>query len=187
MSSTPRRSYSFSAFHSSIRMTISTFFWSTIAMWPNRSRMLMIPRPRISMWYRVMSAPLPRMVAEPRFSRWMTSSETNRCPRRMRSSAHSLFPTPLFPRRTTPMPRISIRTPWIVVASEKTRSRCPRISGMSSEVGRSETSRGIPRRSAVSAIRGGRGRATPATAHGIAREKKRSAIRAWRAAGWLRK
>src|SRR3972149_2192206 len=61
-------------------MTISTFLRSTIAVGPNRSRMLMIPRPRISMWCRVTSSPVPRTVSGPRFSRWMTSAETNRCP-----------------------------------------------------------------------------------------------------------
>src|SRR3970040_1772554 len=57
-------------------MTISTFLRSTIAVGPNRSRMLMIPSPRISMWCRVTSSPVPRMVI--RIEDWNADKDYDR-------------------------------------------------------------------------------------------------------------
>src|SRR2546428_56219 len=58
-SSTPRRSYSTLSSHSTSSTTISTFFRSRTAETPNRSLMLMMPIPRISMWCLMISDPLP--------------------------------------------------------------------------------------------------------------------------------
>ncbi len=108
------------------------------------------------------------------------SSATKRLPRRMRSRAHSLLPTPLRPTRRTPTPRTSISTPWTVVDSRKSRWSCLWISSMSSAVGRAEEKSGMPRRSAASMKDGGTGIDELTTAQGDAPEKNRSAISAWR-------
>src|SRR5439155_15769149 len=58
-SSTPSRSYSSSSFHSTSSTTNSIFLASRTAEIPNRSLMLMMPRPRISMWCLMISEPPP--------------------------------------------------------------------------------------------------------------------------------
>src|SRR5438270_1448047 len=114
-SSTPRRSYSTLSSHSTSSTTISTFFRSRTAETPNRSLMLMMPMPRISMWCLMISLPLPCTDPPCRRLRSTMSSATSRCPRVTRSSASSLLPMPLLPRIRTPTPITSMSTPWTEV------------------------------------------------------------------------
>src|SRR3990172_13366924 len=61
----------------------------------------------------------PRRVVGDVFFISTTSSATNLCPLTTRSSTISLFPTPLLPRRRTPTPKTSTKTPWKVIVGAK--------------------------------------------------------------------
>ncbi len=66
------------------------------------------------MWWRVSSGQLPMTNDCARRRTSTASSATRRWPRTTRSSAHSLLPMPLSPMMSTPRPRMSIRTPWMM-------------------------------------------------------------------------
>ena len=120
-SSSPSRSYSRPSSQRSSCTTSSIRFEVRVDATPNRSRMLIRPRPRTSMWWRVSSGHAPITIDSDRRRTSTVSSATRRWPRTTRSSAHSLLPMPLSPTISTPRPRMSISTPWMI-------SRCARRS-----------------------------------------------------------
>src|SRR5262245_45007450 len=75
-----------------------------------------MPRPRISMWWRMRSGARPIGVPLGPGAISTTSSATSRCPRATSSSAHSLLPIPLGPSSSTPTPCTSSKAPCSRVA-----------------------------------------------------------------------
>ncbi len=85
--------------------------------------MLMMPRPRTSMWKRERSEEVP-INSRPSSERIrVTSSATRLWPRSTRDRTHSLLPIPLAPRTSTPMPRMSIMLPCSLAVGAKSSSR----------------------------------------------------------------
>ena len=114
-------------------ITSSIFFSSRTAATPNRSLMLMMPRPRTSMWCLMSSEAQPKSTS-PEVRRTSTrSSATSRWPRMTRSSAASDLPMPLLPSSRMPTPSTSISTPWMLAVGASCSSRCFWMASMAAD------------------------------------------------------
>ncbi len=98
-----------------MEMTISIFSVIFTAPMPNSRRALMIPIPRSSIKWRILSGELPTNVLLETRRISTASSAIRRWPRLINSMAVSLLPTPLSPKISTPSPYTSTSTPWRVM------------------------------------------------------------------------
>ena len=159
--------------------TSSTRFDVRVAVTPNRSRTLIRPMPRSSMWWRVSGGQVPMTMMPPAAARRRRRRRPGGGRGRSSSSAHSLLPMPLSPTISTPRPRTSTSTPCRCArGASRSSSSAPSLAsarGVESDV----RSSGTPRRSAGATRSGGRLEALGEDDAGAAAAKTR-AIRAAR-------
>ena len=177
-SSSPRRSYSRPLSQRSSCTTNSIRFDDRVEATPNRSLMLRMPSPRISMWWRVSSGHSPMRTDSARRRTSTASSATSRCPRSTRSSAHSLLPIPLSPAISTPRPRMSMSTACTTVRSASTSSRKLVSLAMAIGVATGVRRSGTPARSASATTSGGSACPSVTSTQGIRRAMTRARLAA---------
>src|SRR5512135_362923 len=110
-------------------MTRSTLACRAIDRGPKMARMLMMPRPRISMKLRLRAGAVPTSAPSGASRIWTTSSAMNWWPRAMSSRALSLLPMPLSPRMRVPRPKIRRKPAEMVVWPAASGGRDGRPSG----------------------------------------------------------
>ena len=132
------------------------------------------------MWCRVSSGQLPRTNDCARLRSSTASSATRRWPRTTRSSAHSLLPMPLSPMTSTPRPRMSIRTPWMMPRAARYVSRTADSRDIASGVAARVRSSGTCARSASIGSSGGGAKPSVMRRHGRSwlRTRRSTAVRA---------
>ena len=111
---------------------------------PNKVLASMIPIPRSSIKWRVISGALPTRLASLTLRISTTSSDTRRWPLLISSRAASLLPMPLSPMIRTPSPYTSTSTPWIEIQGASSTFSQRMISAINGDVFFSVVKTGIP-------------------------------------------